>query len=122
MTTFSFKEEEEVNGYSDEITWTLAEPLIVDYSQRPDAMKVELPNGEVAVFKALRFSKEHIENLLKQGDVTDIYLMFATSPLNANNITIIAGGVVDPSNTGGTLLTGLLYDYCEPCPNKCAAM
>lgn len=122
MTAFRFKTEEELNSFSAEIPWVEAEPLIADYARRPDAIKVELPDGVVTTLKALRFSVENIRQLIDRGGVTDLYLMFATSPVNASNITIIAGGVNDELGDGGFLLTDLLYDYCEPCPNKCAML
>ena len=122
MTTFRFKTAEEKEKLSAEIPWDIARPLIADYATRPDALKVELPDGTVQTLKAYRFSATEIQNLLNQPNVTDLYLMFATSPQNPANITIIAGGVNDKALDGGYLLTNLLYDYCEPCPNKCATM
>lgn len=121
MTTFQFKTEDECNEISARISWTVAEPLIEAYATRPDALKLELPTGALVTLKALRFSKENILSLLQSDDITDLYLMFADSPTDPENITIIAGGVADPTGDGGTLDTSLLYDYCEPCPTKCAA-
>jgi len=120
MTTFRFKTEEEAKNYSAEIPWALAEPLITEYYLRPDALKVALPDGVVTILKSYRFSADDIRRLIDQDQVTDLTLMFATSPTNPTNITIIAGGIIDPDNTGGELVKGLLYDYCEPCPTKCA--
>lgn len=119
MSTFRFKTEEEANTLSAEITWAQASPLIAAYATRPDAIRVLQPSGAVNVLKALRFKKEHILALLEPEAVTDLYLMFANSPQNAQNITIVAGGLTDGSQ-GGLLLKNLLYDYCEPCPTKCA--
>jgi hypothetical protein len=118
-TTFRFKTEEEKDALSAEISWAVAQPLIADYYTRPDALQVWLPSGVVTTLKGLRFSAGDIQALLDQPDVTDLYLMFATSPTNPNNITIIAGGVADAADDGGELQKNLLYDYCEPCPTKC---
>lgn len=120
MTTFRFKTEEEVNNLSAEISWIVAEPLIADYYRRPDALRVALPGGVITTLKSYRFSVEDIRALIDQDQVTDLTLMFATSPTDPTNITIIAGGIIDPDNTGGDLVKTLLYDYCEPCPTKCA--
>lgn len=120
MTTFRFKTEAEANEMSARITWDQAAPLIAAYATRPDALKLELPTGTIMTLKALRFSKANILSLLEKPDTTDLYLMFANSPTDPDNITIIAGGVCDPEGTGGLLDKSLLYDYCEPCPTKCA--
>jgi hypothetical protein len=45
--------------------------------------------------------------------------MFAAKPEEPDYVTIVAGGVTDPDDNGGILNKNLLYDYCEPCPNKC---
>ena len=118
-TIFTFKTEEEKDALSAEISWTVAAPLIADYYTRPDALQVWLPSGVVTTLKGLRFSVGDIQALLAQPGVTDLYLMFATSPTNPNNITVIAGGAVDAAGDGGVLQKNLLYDYCEPCPTKC---
>jgi hypothetical protein len=116
---FRFKTEEEKNLYSDRITWEEAVPLMADYYQRPDALRVVLPNGTITKLKGLRFEAADIQSLLDQDGVTDIYFMFANSPTDPKNITIIASGVVDPEGNGGEILKEMLFDYCEPCPSKC---
>lgn len=116
---FRFKTEEERKLYSDRITWAEAVPLMNDYYQRPDAIRVVMPSGGITKLKGLRFEAAHMQELIDQDGVTHIYLMFANSPVNPQNITIIASGVVDPENNGGEILTEVLFDYCEPCPSKC---
>jgi replicative DNA helicase len=100
------------------ISWIQAKPLMDSYKQRTDAVKVHLPDGD-KVLKGLRFEKAHIEALLSKPGITHLFLMFANSAQDANNITLVAGGVADSSDNGGVLDTGLLYDYAEACPSKC---
>ena len=115
---FRFKTEEE-NSMSAPITWEEAQPLMAEYYRRPDSLKVSLPSGVITTLKGLRFSVKDIQTIMDQDGITDIYLMFANSPVNPTNITIIAGGVADPEDNGGELNKNVLFDYCEPCPSKC---
>lgn len=106
------------NGSSQPISYSVAAPLLHAYKTHPARLFVKNAGEPETVLKALRFDRNDIEQLLS-GSVTHLFVMFAVKPGDTDYLTIIAGGVEDPENDGGILNTDLLYDYCEPCPNKC---
>lgn len=116
--SFRTKDANELLEGSKPIDFDVALPLLNAYKTHTAKLYVNNGGANSPVLKGLRFDRSDIEALLT-GNVTHLFLMFAVKPGEPDYLTIVAGGVTDPDDTGGILNKNLLYDYCEPCPNKC---
>ncbi len=103
------------------ISRNTAKTMALYYEQNPNHLSIN--NYTLSGFRVKRGT---VENILAQDDITELYLMFGVSPATLNNpvaqqeFTIAVMGIEDDGTPYGTIpLDGLIYDFLEPCPNKC---
>ncbi len=118
--TFEFKQNKTLEMDSSEITFERAKTQTEAYTNGTNIILVDDGHGNKAPLKSFRFDVDHIKKLAMLPGTTHIQLMIAVSPANQNNLTIIAGAVIDNGIVGCTVNESLLYDFCEPCPSKCS--
>lgn len=114
---------------STEINWSDALLMKLEYSQNPDSLKIQTPNG-IEILNGFRINAEHIRQLLDgknengivvQNPAQDIYISLGVNsddvskPKAEQYFTIIATAV-DGYNVQQT---NLVFDNCYPCPDMC---
>ena len=114
---------------STEINWSDALLMKLEYSQNPDSLKIQMPNG-IEILNGFRINAEYIRQLLDgknengivvQNPAQDIYISFGVNvddvskPTAEQYFTIIATAV-DGYNVQQT---NLVFDNCYPCPDMC---
>lgn len=121
------------NGLSSApISWTLAEELHQEYTQNPDALKIETPSG-VQVLNGFRINANHMRNILDgknesgvvvQSPASDVFIMLGVreedlgKPVNEQFFTLI----VTSLDHTHTIQTEVVYDHGSPCPDSCPNM
>ena len=113
-TIISFKKDSAKGILSSKFPKDKVDAATAAYDIHPNRLK--LPDGQT--LKGLRIDRQDIESLIATAGYTDIYLRFIVEP-DSNQISILAGAVV-PGGLHGQCDKDNLYDYCEPCPQKCA--
>ncbi len=114
---------------SSEISWSDAQLMKLKYSQNPDSLKIQMPNG-IEILNGFRINAEHIRQLLDgknesgivvQNPAQDIYISFGVNlddvskPTSEQYFTIIATAV----DSNNVQQTNLVFDNCTPCPDMC---
>jgi hypothetical protein len=114
---------------SSEITWSDAQLMKLKYSQNPDSLKIQTPNG-IEILNGFRINAEHIRQLLDgknesgivvQNPAHDIYINFGVDlndinkPENQQYFTIIATAI----DNNNVQQTNIVFDHCAPCPDLC---
>jgi len=114
---------------SNQIAWTDAQDMINAYMANNKHLKVKLPNGQFETLKGLRISSDDLRSIINRTDgkeVNDVFIAFGvkqselgSDPDQQTFTTIFIGIGDDPTNPNGKLLTDIVMDYCDPCPQKC---
>lgn len=126
--TFKFKESE--NGFvadQHKVEYSDLQNMQAAYLAHPDCLSITYFGGNKAPLKALRLPVEEIRKIIDRDDNIEVKYLIAffghRQEPDGDHFNITFGGVCDepgnPGNDRGLLLKDQLYDYCEPCPNKC---
>jgi len=115
---------------SQPITWAEAQNMQNAYLVNPAALKTEDGSGGYATLKGFRIDVQAIQNIIAginasgnpvQNLATEIFVFFGVCPADLPKpaadqcfTTIFAG--IDANNE---LQQNVIYDYSNPCPNKC---
>lgn len=127
MNTFKLvpnNNKQEKAAASIEISWDYAKLMIRDYRENPHALQIHTPmaggpNSERLDGFSIR--REHIEAIFNyDNQVDEIFMMFAVTQeshprdYDQQNFTTVIAGL-----RNNNLVTGKVYDFCDPCPTKC---
>jgi hypothetical protein len=108
----------EVIGYSD------AMEMHRMYKEHPDCLR--FPDGRI--MKGFRIGKDQIESMLEIDGFKDLFVFFAVHPytknmaINSQRFTLVFAPLKAVSATdiyGQIVEEGPLYEYVDPCPDKC---
>ena len=114
---------------SNQIAWADAQVMINAYMANNKHLKVKLPTGQFETLKGLRISSDDLKSIINRTDgneVNDVFIAFGvkqselgSAPDQQTFTTIFIGIGDDSTNPNGKLLTDIVMDFCEPCPQKC---
>lgn len=123
-TIFNLKKREAAGRATDRsklIEWAEAKEMIKAYWIHPDNIRIPIGDPRVLnVLKGFSFNAADVRQVLDTG-VEQLFVMIAVrgedvdKPKDQQYFTLILGGI----DSHGKLLQAPLYDYCEPCPDKC---
>lgn len=115
-----------ITSKSEPISWVVAQTLINAYQSHPQRLQND--NGQT--IKGFSVDAQDLMNIINgvneqgnqvQGPSQKVMIIMAVNPSDINKpsneqafTTILAG-----SDASNNLLTGVVYEYCEPCPPAC---